>query len=211
MLNDIKVKKKLKSFDKLVLEVGYPSNLAYKLSNMHGRTSTIFKEKVNVLVFEEVYKNYKELMELDSPNVKLYFFILNEFPLTVGYDDEVIKEKLELLKNTHSIELKESEFREYLNYVYIVESKKVRLSNKNVPPKDYINNKNSCLSVEQNSKSKTHKRVYCPTDYHTIESICKDYGLNDLDKKYIKGIIESKLHNINFKSKRIIEHLKVFS
>lgn len=210
MLDDTKVKKKLNSFTKLVTDVGYPSNLAYKLSNMHGRTSTIFKEKVNVLVFEEVCKNYKELMELDSPNVKLYFFILDEFPLTVGYDDEVIKEKLELLKNTHNIELKESEFREYLNYVYKIDSKQTKISKKGTP-KDYINNKNSCLSVFPNKNKEERKRVYCPTDYHTIESICKDYGLNDLDMKHIKNEIERRVRNVDFKAKKIIEHLNVFN
>ncbi len=210
MLDDTKVKKKLNSFTKLVNDIGYPSNLAYKLSNMNGKTKSNFTNKVNVLVFEEVYKKYKELMELDSPNVKLYFFILDEFPLSIGYDSNKVDESIIKLEKEHSIRLTNKQLQEYLNYVYVINSKQLKISKK-VTQTTYINNKNSYSNVLPNSKLKTHKRVYCPIDYHTIESICKDYGLNDLDMKYIKNEIERRVRNVDFKAKKIIEHLKVFN
>ena len=149
MLNNAKVKKKLNSFTKLVTETNYTPHLAYVLNNMHGRTKTIFKEKINVLMFDAIYEKYKDFMELNDINVRLYLFLLDEFPLTIGYDDETIKEKLELLKTKHNIELKEDRLRDYLNYIYISDSKKIRIgkNSKNVPPINYINNKNINSSV----------------------------------------------------------------
>lgn len=210
MLDDVKVKKKLKSFDKLVLEVGYPTSLAYKLNNMNGQAREMFKEKVHILVFEEVYKKYKEFMELDSPNVKLYFFILDEFPLTIGYDDKVVKEKIELLKNTHSIALTDKEFREYLNCVYKIDSKQTKISKKGTPLNDINREKYSSSGVPKIKKEK-RKRVYCPIEYHSVDSICKEYKLNDLDKKYIQNEIDKRVRNADLKAKNLIEQLKIFN
>ena len=213
MLNNAKVKKKLNSFTKLVTETNYTPHLAYVLNNMHGRTKTIFKEKINVLMFDAIYEKYKDFMELNDINVRLYLFLLDEFPLTIGYDDETIKEKLELLKTKHNIELKEDRLRDYLNYIYIIDSKKIRIgkNSKNVPPINYINNKNINSWVEQNSKIKTHKRVYCPIEYHSLDSICKEYKLNDLDKQCIQKIINNKIDLIKLKKETVIEHLTVFN
>ena len=213
MLNNAKVKKKLNSFTKLVTETNYTPHLAYVLNNMHGRTKTIFKEKINVLMFDAIYEKYKDFMELNDINVRLYLFLLDEFPLTISYDDEIIKEKLELLKTKHNIELKEDRLRDYLNYIYIIDTKQIRMGNngKSVTPINYINNKNINPWVLQNSKIKTHKRVYCPIEYHSLDSICKEYKLNDLDKQCIQKIINNKLDLIKSRKETVIEHLTVFN
>ena len=208
MLNNAKVKKKLNSFTKLVTETSYTPHLAYVLNNMNGRTKTIFKEKINVLMFDAIYEKYKDFIELNDINVRLYLFLLDEFPLTIGYDDEIIKEKLELLKTKHNIELKEDRLREYLNYIYIIDSKRMTVENKNCPPTNYINNKNINSSVDT---SKKRIRLYCPIEYHTLDSICKEYKLNDLDKQCIQRIINNKLDLIESRKETVIEHLTVFN
>ena len=82
---------------------------------------------------------------------------------------------------------------------------------KSVTPINYINNKNINPWVLQNSKIKTHKRVYCPIEYHSLDSICKEYKLNDLDKQCIQKIINNKLDLIKSRKETVIEHLTVFN
>lgn len=149
-------------------------------------------------------------MELNNPNIQLYFFILNEFPLTIGYDDDIVKEKIELLKNTYSIGLKEKQFREYLNCVYKIDSKQTKISKKGTPLNDINREKYSSSGVPKIKKEK-RKRVYCPIEYHSVDSICKEYKLNDLDKKYIQNEIDKRVRNADLKAKNLIEQLKIFN
>lgn len=212
MLENVKVKKKLNSFTKLVTEKEYSPNLAYKLSTMHNKTKTNFINKVNVLLFETVRNNYKEFMELNEPNIILYNFILDNFTPTISYDDDIITKSLEKLSKEHSINLKNQQLREYINYVYIVDSKQIKLSkeNKKGTPLNLNNNKNNISKVFPNKKEE-RKRVYCPIDYHTLDSICKEYGLNDIDKKCIKSIMDKKIDLIKIKKDKIQEIINIFN
>ena len=62
-----------------------------------------------------------------------------------------------------------------------------------------------------NEKSKSRKRIYKILEYHTLDSICKEYKLNDLDKKYIQNEIDKRVRNADLKAKNLIESLKVFN
>lgn len=195
MLDNVKVKKKLNGFTKLVVEKGYSTNLAYKMSNMKGNNKALFYGRFNVLLFERLYNKHKDFINLDMLEVKLYFFISNNFFPTIGYDDNDIVEKLELLKNEYNIELTSQQLKNYINMVYIVDSKLVR------------------VDKDQEGKGKTHIRAYCPIDYHTLDSLCQEYALNDLDKRCIDNIIENKFNNYVFSINKIkdkMDFVKVF-
>ena len=208
MLENLKVKKKLNSFSKLVTEKEYSPNLAYKLSTMNNKTKTNFINKVNVLLFETVRNNYKEFMELNEPNIILYNFILDNFTPTISYDDDTIVYALDKLSKEHNINLKNQQLKEYIHYVYIVDSKKIKISKKETTSK-LNNNKNNSSMLSPNNKKE--KRIYYPVDYHTLDSICKEYGLNDIDKKCIKSIMDKKIDLIKIKKDKIQEIINIFN
>ena len=210
MLDDVKVKKKLKSFDKLVLEVGYPTSLAYKLNNMHNKTRDNLYQKINVLLYEEILKECKGFMEIDTPQIKLYNFILDEMPISTTYDDDLINEIIKNLEEQYSIKLSNKKFKDYLSYVYIIESKRICIKNNLRPKLNYINKENIHSTMDVKSKE-ARKRVYKILDYHTLDSICKEYKLNDLDKGYLNNKINEKLNIIKQRKEKIKEHLTVFN
>ena len=202
MLNDTKVKKKLKAFDKLVIEAGYPTSLAYKLNNMNNKTRDNLYQKINVLLYEEILREYKEFVEIDTPQIKLYNFILNEIPISTTYDDDLVEEVIKNLEEQHSIKLSNKKFKDYLSYVYILESKRICIKNDLRPKSNYINKENINSTMDVKSKE-VRKRVYKILDYHTLDSVCKDYKMNDLDKMYLNNKINEKLNIIKQRKGKI--------
>ena len=159
---------------------------------MNNKTKSNFLEKLNVLLYDEIKKECKEFLDDKSIEVRLYDFILDEFPLTTTYTDEDIDRALIKLYDMHKIRLTNQKFKNYLNYIYIIDKKRIRLEEniKNVPPLNYKYNNNNSSIMEQNSKKLP--RVYKLSSYHTLDSICKEYQLNDIDKNYIKSVMDKK-------------------
>ena len=159
---------------------------------MNNKTKSNFLEKLNVLLYDEIKKECKEFLDDKSIEVRLYDFILDEFPLTTTYTDEDIDRALIKLYDMHKIKLTNQKFKNYLNYIYVIDSKRIRMENisENVPPSNYKYNKNNISIMEQNNKNLI--RVYKLIDYHTLDTICKEYQLNDIDKNYIKSVMDKK-------------------
>src|SRR5699024_4147879 len=137
--------------------------------------------------------------------VRLYDFILDEFPLTTSYTDEDKDQALIKLYDMHKIKLTNKKFKDYLGYVYIIDNKRIRIDkySKNVPQSNYKYNKNNNSTMEQNSKKLP--RVYNLIDYHTLDNICKEYQLNDIDKQYIKLIMDKKIDLIKIRKEKVLE------
>src|SRR5690625_1240194 len=123
----------------LIVNKGYTVNLAYKLQTMNNKTKSNLFEKLNVLLYDEIKKECKEFLDDKSIEVRLYDFILDEFPLTTTYTDEDIDRALIKLYDMHKIRLTNQKFKNYLNYIYIIDKKRIRLEEniKNVPPLNY--------------------------------------------------------------------------
>ena len=152
MLENSKVKKQITGFTDLVAKKKYTPNLAYKLQTMHNKTKANLFEKVNVLLYEEIKKECKELLDTNTMEVKLYDFILDEFPLDTTYTDEDIDIALDKLYDKHNIKITNKKFKDYLTYIYIIDSKQKRIENKNVTVLNYKYNKNNNSSLLQKEK-----------------------------------------------------------
>ena len=213
MLDNTKVKKQIDGFTKLVLDKGYTVNLAYKLQTMNNKTKSNLFEKLNVLLYDEIKNECNDLLDNKSIEVRLYDFILDEFPLTTSYTDEDIDQALIELYDMHKIKLTSQKFKNYLNYIYVVDSKQIKLSKKEkkVTPSNYKYNKNNISIMLPNEKIKTHERVYKLSSYHTLDSICKEYQLNDIDKECIKSIINKKIDLIKIKKEKVIDIINIFN
>ena len=211
MLDNTKVKKQIDGFTKLVLDKGYTVNLAYKLQTMNNKTKSNLFEKLNVLLYDEIKKECKDFLDDQSIEVRLYDFILDEFPLTTTYTDEDIDKALIKLYDIHKIKLTSQKFKNYLGYIYIVDNKQIRTGNnsKNVTGSNYKYNKNNNPILLQ--KNKTHKRVYKLNYYHTLDTICKEYQFNDVDKECIKSIMSKKIDLIKIRKEKAIDIINIFN
>ena len=176
----------------LIVNKGYTLNLDYKLQTMNNKTKSNLFEKLNVLLYDEIKKGCKEFLDDKNIEVRLYDFILDEFLLTITYTDEDIDQALIKLYDMHKIRLTNKKFKDYLGFVYMIDIKQIRIgdNSKNVTQSNYKYNNNNNSTMLQ--KNKTHKRVYKLISYHTLDSICKEYQFNDIDKKCIKSIMNKK-------------------
>ncbi len=195
----------------LIVNKGYTLNLDYKLQTMNNKTKSNLFEKLNVLLYDEIKKGCKEFLDDKNIEVRLYDFILDEFPLTTTYTDEDIDKALIKLYDMHKIKLTNQKFKNYLNYIYVIDSKRIRMENtsRNVPPSNYNYNKNNISIMEQNYKNLT--RVYKLIDYHTLDSICKEYKLNDIDKNCIKSVMDKKIDLIKNRKEKVLEIINIFN
>ena len=208
MLENSKVKKQITGFTDLVTKKKYSPNLAYKLQTMNNKTKANLFEKVNVLLYEEIKKECKELLDTNTMEVKLYDFILDEFPLDTTYTDEDIDIALNKLYEKHNIKLTNQKLQNYLRYVYIIDKKRIR-ENKSVHTSDYKYNKNNNSNYAQNKNSQitVHKII----EYQDLDTICKEYGLDTIDKKCIKSIMDKKIDLIKIKKDKIQEIINIFN
>ena len=215
MLDNTKVKKQIDGFTKLVLDKGYTVNLAYKLQTMHNKTKSNFLEKINVLLYDEIKKECKDLLDDQSIEVRLYDFILDEFPLTTSYTDEDIDRALMKLYDMHKIKLTNQKFKNYLNYIYIINSKRIRMENiiENVQPLNNKYNKNNSSIYGQNEieKEKIRIMVHKLIDYHTLDTICKEYQFSDIDKKCIRSIMDKKIDLIKIRKEKAVGIINIFN
>ena len=139
---------------------------------------------------------------------------MDEFPLTTTYTDEDIDRALIKLYDMHKIRLTNQKFKNYLNYIYIIDKKRIRLEEniKNVPPLNYkYNNNNNSSIMLPDVKNKTHKRVYKLISYHTLDSICDEYQFNDIDKNCIKSVMNKKIDLIKIRKEKVIGIINIFN
>lgn len=215
MINDTKVKKQLRLYTKYVIENKYTYNLAFKLMLMGNRKRGGFYEKVNLLIFREILKECPELIDKNTPSNDLYNFLTEYFKINNEYDAisiETIKETVEIMWN---IKLTDNSIGEKINNIYIVDSKQKRISVTGLENNIYINNNSNRVTDEKNkdvkNKSSRVIRTYKVVDYHSIDSICKEYKLNDMDKKCLKLLIDKKIDLIKSSKDKIIEISNIFN
>lgn len=215
MLDNTKVKKQIDGFTKLVLDKGYTVNLAYKLQTMNNKTKSNLFEKLNVLLYDEIKKECKEFLDDQSIEVRLYDFILDEFPLTTSYTDEDIDQALIKLYDMHKITLTNKKFKDYLGFVYIIDKKRTRITDnvKSVHISNNKYNKNNSSTYGQNEieKEKMRTIVHKLIDYHTLDTICKEYQFNDIDKKCIKLIMDKKIDLIKIRKEKAVGIINIFN
>ena len=180
---------------------------------MNNKTKSNFLEKLNVLLYDEIKKECKEFLDDKSIEVRLYDFILDEFPLTTTYTDEDIDRALIKLYDMHKIKLTNKKFKDYLGFVYIIDNKQIRIgdNSKNVTQLNYKYNNNNNSTMCQNNKEKVRKRVYKLNSYYTLDTICREYQLNDIDKKCIKSIMDKKIDLIKIRKEKTVDIINIFN
>ena len=209
MLENSKVKKQITGFTDLVTKKKYTPNLAYKLQTMNNKTKANLFEKVNVLLYEEIKKECKELLDTNTMEVKLYDFILDEFPLDTTYTDEDIDTALNKLYEKHNIKLTNQKLQNYLKYIYIIDKKRI-VENKS-HTSNYKYNKNNNPMYGRLEKEKLRITVHKIIEYQDLDTICKEYGLDTIDKKCIKSVMDKKIELIKIKKDKIKEIINIFN
>ena len=78
---------------------------------------------------------------------------------------------------------------------------------------NYKYNKNNSSIYGQNEieKEKIRIMVHKLIDYHTLDTICKEYQFSDIDKKCIRSIMDKKIDLIKIRKEKAVGIINIFN